>query len=184
VSAISSPGWNVLATAYDHEFREARALLSRFGEVHASDFRNVLVMRVDDVIAFLEAVHRTLAKDASIANAVSRIVPVTHGFRFGSAEEFEDRARGVVSEWVPDLAGKRFHVRMHRRGFKGKLSSQHEEQFLDHFVLERTEIAGMPAIVGFDDPDVIVAVETLGSDAGLSRWTREQLRAYDLLKLD
>jgi tRNA(Ser,Leu) C12 N-acetylase TAN1 len=174
-----------LATAYDHEFREARALLSRFGEVHASDYRNVLVMRVGDVVEFLEAVRGTLAMDSSIANAVSRIVPVTHGFRFQSAEEFEDRARGVVSEWVRDLAGKRFHVRMHRRGFKGKLSSQHEEQFLDHFVLERTQVAGAtPAVVGFDDPDVIIAVETLGHDAGLSRWTREQLRTYELLRLD
>jgi tRNA(Ser,Leu) C12 N-acetylase TAN1 len=174
-----------LATAYDHEFREARALLSRFGEVRASNYRNVLVMKVDDVLAFLEAVRRTLETDASLANAVSRIVPVTHGFRFQSAEEFEDRARAVVSEWLQDLAGKRFHVRIHRRGFKGKLSSQHEEQFLDHFVLERTQsIAGTPAVVGFDDPDVVIAVETLGQDAGLSRWTREQLRTYELLKLD
>jgi tRNA(Ser,Leu) C12 N-acetylase TAN1 len=184
MTAISSPDWNVLATAYDHEFREARKLLSRFGEVRGSAYRNVLVMKVEDVFAFLDAVRGTLETDSSLANAVSRIVPVTHGFRFGSAEEFEDRARGVVSEWVRDLAGKRFHVRMHRRGFKGKLSSQHEEQFLDHFVLERTQTGGMPAIVGFDDPDVIIAVETLGHDAGLSRWTRDQLRTYELLKLD
>ena len=175
----------MLATAYDHEFRQARELLSRFGDVRGSDYRNVLVMNVGDVIAFLEAVHGTLVTDASLANAVSRIVPVTRGFRFQSPEEFEDRARGVVSEWVRDLAGKRFHVRMHRRGFKGKLSSQHEEQFLDHFVLERTQAGGgTPAVVGFDDPDVIIAVETLGHDAGLARWTREQLRSYELLRLD
>jgi hypothetical protein len=35
---------------------------------------------------------------------------------------------------VPELIGKRFHVRMHRRGFNGKLSSQQEAQFLDGFL--------------------------------------------------
>ncbi|HLF13048.1 MAG TPA: hypothetical protein VJA26_17745, partial [Gammaproteobacteria bacterium] len=76
------------------------------------------------------------------------------------------------------------HVRMHRRGFKGKLSSQHEEQFLDHFLLERLNVAGASGAIDFDDPDVIIAMETLGQQAGLSRWTREQLHAYELLKLD
>ncbi|HLF12495.1 MAG TPA: THUMP domain-containing protein [Gammaproteobacteria bacterium] len=159
-------------------------MLSRFGDVRGSTYRNVLVMKVDDVVAFLEALQSTLEKDASLANAVSRIVPITHGFTFSSAEEFESKSRGIVSEWVPELRGKRFHVRMHRRGFKGKLSSQHEEQFLDVFLLERVKVAGTAAAIDFDDPDVIIAVETLGHEAGLSRWTREQLQTYELLRLD
>jgi len=85
---------------------------------------------------------------------------------------------------VPDLRGKRFHVRMHRRGFKGRLSSQHEEQFLDHHLLERLEARGSAGRIDFDDPDAIIAVETLGQVAGLSRWTRDQLRKYEMLTLD
>jgi len=62
-------------------------LLSRFGDVRGSTYRNVLVMKVDDVVAFLEALQSALEKDASLANAVSRIVPITHGFTFSQTYE-------------------------------------------------------------------------------------------------
>jgi len=181
---MSVTAWNVVATTYDREFREAKSRLSRFGEVRPSVYRNVLLMKVADIGGFLEGLERSLDEDASLANVVSRIVPVTHGFNFSTPEEFESKARDVVSEWLPELGGKKFHVRMHRRGFKGKLSSQHEEQFLDHFVLEKLQEARTPAAIDFDDPDVVIVVETLGEEAGISRWTRQQLREHELLKID
>ena len=181
---MSVRAWNVVATTYDREFREAKSRLSRFGEVRPSVYRNVLLMKVADIGGFLEGLERSLDEDASLANVVSRIVPVTHGFNFSTPEEFESKARDVVSEWLPELGGKKFHVRMHRRGFKGKLSSQHEEQFLDHFVLEKLQEAGTPAAIDFDDPDVVIVVETCGEEAGISRWTRQQLREHELLKID
>lgn len=176
--------WNVVATTYDREFREAKVLLSRFGDVRRSAYRNVLLLKVDDIGQFLECLQRTLKADASLANAVSRVVPVTHAFEFATAEEFESKARDAVSQWLPELGGKSFHVRMHRRGSKGKLSSQHEEQVLDRFVLDRLRAAGTPAAIDFDDPDVVISIETLGGEAGLSRWTRQQLRDHELLKID
>jgi tRNA(Ser,Leu) C12 N-acetylase TAN1 len=176
--------WNVVATVYGHEFDEARRLLAPFGDVRRTDYYNVLAMRVGDVIAFLEALEETIRSDASIPNSVARIVPVTHTFRFDSPEEFETEARAVVDQWLPDLQHARFYVRMHRRGFRGRLSSQHEEQFLDHHLVEALQSRGSSARIDFDDPDQIIAVETLGQTAGLSRWSRRQLRTYSLLKLD
>lgn len=181
---MATSDWNVVVTTYDREFRDARSLLSRFGDVRGCAYRNVLAMKVDDIGEFLESLQQILKEDASLANAVARVVPVTHGFKFTTPEEFESKARDVVSEWLPDLGGKKFHVRMHRRGFKGKLSSQHEEQFLDHFLQDRLQAAGTPAAIDFDDPDVVISVETLGDEAGLSRWTRQQLRDCELLKID
>lgn len=67
----------------------------------------------------------------------------------------------TVSEWVPQLEGKGFHVRMHRRGFKGRLSSLEEEKMLDEFLLELTKERGNPGHVTFEGPDVIIAVETV-----------------------
>jgi tRNA(Ser,Leu) C12 N-acetylase TAN1 len=181
---VSTPDWNVIATTYDQEYNEAKRLLAPFGEVRGSAYTNVLVMKVGNVFEFLDALKRQLNSDASLANAVSRIVPVTDGFRFATPEEFERNARDVVSNWESELGNRSFHVRMHRRGFKGRLLSQHEEQFIDHFLLERLEARGTPGRISFDDPDVIIAVETLGNDAGLSRWTRQQLREHELIRLD
>lgn len=86
--------------------------------------------------------------------------------------------------WTSELAGKRFHVRLHRRGFKGRLSSPEEERQLDVALLQALEQAGSPGKVAFDDPDTIVAIETVGNRAGLSLWTREDLRRFPLLGLD
>jgi tRNA(Ser,Leu) C12 N-acetylase TAN1 len=84
---------------------------------------------------------------------------------------------------VERLKGKSFHVRMHRRGFKGKISTVEEERMLNEVILKALEDLGMPGRLNFDDPDAIVAVETLGQHAGFSLWTREDLKQYPFLRL-
>lgn len=181
---MSLPDWNVLVTVYDDEYGEAVKLLAPFGRTERTAYYNVLTMQVDDVHSFLEALRQTLHEDASLGNAVSRIVPVTRTFRFESPEDFERKACEAVTEWMPELTSRTFHVRMHRRGFKGRLSSQHEEQFLDHFVTEQAKLRGATSTVDFENPDFIIAVETLGQEAGLSLWSRQQLADHELLRLD
>jgi hypothetical protein len=87
-------------------------------------------------------------------------------------------------QWVPQLAGKGFHVRMYRRGFKGQLISQDEERFLDRVLLEALEQNGTPGHITFDQPDAIVVVETLGQWCGLSCWSHADLQRYPFLKVD
>ncbi len=176
--------WNVVVTVYDGEFAEAVRLLKQFGRVARTDYWNVLTMTVEDSAGLLRTVQSVVERDASLANAVSRIVPAQRTFRFQSPEEFEELACRVVDERLTELRGKSFHVRMHRRGFKGRLSSQHEEQFLDYHLLQRLQLEGAEGRIDFDDPDVIIAVETVGQSAGLSLWTREELESFELLRLD
>jgi len=90
----------------------------------------------------------------------------------------------TVSEWVPQLEGKGFHVRMHRRGFKGRLSSLEEEKMLDEFLLVLTKDGGSPGHVTFERPDVIIAVETVAHRAGLSLWTHEDLQKYPFVRVE
>lgn len=45
---------------------------------------------------------------------------------------------------------------MHRRGFKGRLSSQNEERFLDEVLLDALEQMGKPGRITFEKPDVII----------------------------
>ncbi|GIX49332.1 MAG: hypothetical protein KatS3mg131_3543 [Candidatus Tectimicrobiota bacterium] len=68
------------------------------------------------------------------------------------------------------MAGKSFHIRVHRRGFKGKLSSKEAEKRLAEALLEALAQAGHASRVRFTDPDVVLVVETVGGRAGLSLW--------------
>ena len=47
---MSDPAWNVVATVYDREYRDAKSRL----DVRRPAYRNVLLMKVADLGGFLE----------------------------------------------------------------------------------------------------------------------------------
>lgn len=173
--------WNVVVTAHREGFADTCRILGAFGAVHRTDYFNVLVMRVDDPTGLLEALRARLEEEPGLLNFVSHVTPVEQAFDFDSPGQFEARAHAVLEQWLDRLAGRCFHVRMHRRGFKGRLSSQEEEQALDHFIRAGLERQGSAAEIDFDDPDVIVDVETVGQRAGLALWQRADLERYHAL---
>jgi tRNA(Ser,Leu) C12 N-acetylase TAN1 len=176
--------WNVVATVESEGYRDARQLLGRYGKVGRTDFYNVLVLRVDDPRAFLAAFADLVAREPGTLNTVSHLTPADRTFSFASADEFEEQARAVVCDWAPRIAGKVFHVRMHRRGFKGSLSSAVEERFLDDALLDAAERVGAPARIGFDDAEVIISIQTVGNRAGVSLWARADLERCPFLDID
>jgi tRNA(Ser,Leu) C12 N-acetylase TAN1 len=163
---------------------EARRLLRRYGEVSATEYFNVLLLTVADVPKLLGDLENDTREDMTLLNVVSRIVPSQHSFEFQSPQEFEDKACRAVDDMIPRLKDRSFHVRMHRRGFKGRLSSHAEEQFLDRHILSRLEEAHSSGQVSFDDPDAIISLETVGQRGGLSCWSREERARYPFLNLD
>ncbi len=176
--------WNVVINLNEQSQRQAYRKLAIFGPIRKTGFFNVLLMRADDLSGMLETMRRWTLEDPQSLSFLSRIIPVTYAFVFQSSGEFETKAKEVVLQWAPALAGKGFHVRMRRRGFKGKLSSLDEEHLLDGILLEATEKSGDPAHITFENSDAIIAVETIGSWAGLSLWSREDLQRYPFIKLD
>jgi tRNA(Ser,Leu) C12 N-acetylase TAN1 len=176
--------WNVVVSVCEGHFPQACKLLEQYGLVEKTDFFNVLVMKVDDLRALLDALRKRMVEDPESLSCVSRLVPVTHTFTFQSPEEFEAKAKETVLTWVPELAGRSFHVRMRRRGFKGRLSSAEEERFLDDILLAALEKAGTIGRVSFEKPDVVIALETVGPKAGLSLWERLDMERYLFLRLD
>lgn len=176
--------WNVAVSIHERKLKRAFDLLEEFGRVNKSEFFNVLVMKVYDIQHMLETLRKRIAEEPEILEVIARLMPVTHTFNFQVPEEFEEKAKEVVSNWIEYLAGKDFYVRIHRRGFKGRLSSTKEEQFLDRYLMESAGKRGNPAHVTFDNPDVIIAIETIGQRAGLSIWNREELGRYPFLRLD
>lgn len=176
--------WNAVITVREGGFRDALTLLAALGAVARTPFYNVLVMRCDAPLELLPAVEAATLAVPALAAALARVVPVEHAFGFQSPASFEAQAREAAGAWLERLGNSRFHVRMHRRGFHGRLSSQAEERLLDHFLLGALEARGTPARIDFADPDAILAVETVGQRAGLSLWSREALARHPLLGLD
>lgn len=176
--------WNVVVTLRGGDFAKTCETLAELGTVQRTDYYNVLAIRVEDVAAFPDAMQALAKLNPALGDIVARAVPSTHVYAFQSPEELEAKAKEVVAQWLPELADRSFHVRMHRRGFKGRISSQHEEQFLDEFILRSLDEHGTPGRITFDDPDIIIDLETIGQRAGLSLWTRAQRLRYPLLKLD
>lgn len=180
-SAGTASDWNVVVTLAEQGFRDAVRLLRRWGTVTRTHYYNVLAMKVSDPDAFLADFAAAVAAEPGIRNFVSHVMPAQDTFDFGSAEEFEARARATALAWAPKLGGKRFHVRLHRRGFKGVLSTPHEERFLDEALLAALGDAGR---IGFDDADAVIQIETIDGRAGLSLWTRDDLRRCPFLGAD
>jgi tRNA(Ser,Leu) C12 N-acetylase TAN1 len=179
------PDWNVVASAAPEGYRDAIRILSDFGEVSKSPYRDVIVMRTAlGARELLEALKALTETDKTLLNAVARLTPVTRRFSFSSADEFRARVAEALLPWAPELEGKTFFVRMHRRGFHEELNSQAEERAIGQLLVDGIGDCRRPARVVFGDPDIVIAVETVGGQGGVSRWTRADLDRYELLRFD
>lgn len=175
--------WNVVATSAEGRFAQAMRFFTQFGPAAKTPFYNVIQLRSDNVPHLLKVLADECEAGGGRLMLLHRVVPVRFTFKFQDHATFQNKAAELVLSWTPQLAGKRFHTRMHRRGFKDTLRSVDEEQILNKTLLEATERAGRPGHVAFDDPDAILAVETIGTDAGLSLWLRDDLKRYPFLGL-
>jgi tRNA(Ser,Leu) C12 N-acetylase TAN1 len=175
------PDWNVTVTLSEPTFRIARNLLGRWGRLRRTEYHNVAVMSVADKSAFLQGFAAAVEKEPGILNAMSHVVPFDHVFAFNDAAEFEAKSREIALSYVPQLAGKSFHVRLRRRGLKGTISTPEEERFLDDLLLGALAAAGNPGRIRFDDPDYVLLIETVGENGGIALWTGEDLKRYPFL---
>jgi tRNA(Ser,Leu) C12 N-acetylase TAN1 len=176
--------WNVVVTVREPGYNQARKLLERFGEVSRTDYFNILLMQVAEPLQLLDLLRAEAERDPASVQPLARVMPVFETFIFQTPAQFEEKARQAVDVWLPSLAGKSFYLRMHRRGFKGKLSGMEEEKFLDTYLLEQLDKAGSKGKISFEDPDAVIVLETVGPRAGLSFWTRDHLKRYPLLHPD
>jgi len=175
--------WNVVVTVRERCYPQAKELLRDFGRTLHTDFHNVILLAVDEPLHLLERIEEYLRDKPQERNWLYRVQPVTSSFHFQNPVEFEHKLEEALQPWLPALAGHSFHVRMHRRGFKGRMSSQQEERALGEFIVAQSKVHGTESTVSFDDPDWVVAVETVGQAAGLSLWSRAQLQQHELLRI-
>ncbi len=137
-------------------------------------------MAVADPDRFLQEFGAAVAETPGILNFIAHVFAAQRTFDFATVEEFEAKARDAALAWAPLLAGKRFHVRLHRRGLKGVLSTPNEERFLDEALLQALSAAGTPGHIGFDEADFVIHIETVDHRAGLSLWSREDMQTISV----
>lgn len=183
-AAIAAVPWNIVATAHAEGWREARAMLGRFGKVVKTPYYNVVVMAVDDPRAVAEALAAQIAAEPGILNFISRLVPLDAAFELGPLEHAADRLFAAFEPMLPRLAGKSFHVRVHKRG-PGKALSGHElERTLNERLLQALAARGTPGRIAFDDVDVILVVEIVDERAGVAAFDRAERARFPFLRLD
>ena len=175
----------MVVTVFDEEgFRLARRLLRQFGTIERTEYFNVLVMEVPEIEAFTQAIAALFEDTPGYLNAISRIVPAHAVFDYHSPEEFLAKGEDVVLGWSDMLTDKSFYIRLHRRGFRGRIVSPEAERSLDDALLRRLEERGRPGHIDFEDPDLVIDIETVDDRAGVSIWTKEQLSRFSFLHID
>lgn len=173
--------WNVVVTIR-RDFDRAVGLLRKLGTIERTGLYNVVVMRVPEVRAALDQIAQ-LPADERFFETISHVIPVTHKLSFTTVEEFERGARDIALAWAPQLAGKSVHVRIRRRGHKGELHGRELERRIGGAVLEELARRGTPGRCALDDPDAVIAIETIRGEAGLALWTRADLAGYPFLRV-
>jgi tRNA(Ser,Leu) C12 N-acetylase TAN1 len=172
----------VVTMASEGRFRQLVSDLEPYGEFHKTEFLGVLLGRVEDPAAFLQRVHSEKEKSVIAFQDLARVIPVERTFTF-HLEEFLDRAQEAIRPYIALLAGRRFYVRLERRGMKGRLVSPEAERALDAFIAEELIRQGQSTQVDFEHPDAVVVLETIGDRCGVGLLSRELMERYDFVRV-
>jgi tRNA(Ser,Leu) C12 N-acetylase TAN1 len=163
--------------------RSLLRLLRAYGEFKGSGFRDVIVGRVEDVDAFLDALECVLKEHPARLRHLSQIVPIEKTFQF-DLSDFKQKLLTVILPYADQMENNcRFYVRVKRRGHKGEISSLEVEQEMAGFILDALEKAGKQAQVKFEDPDKFIIVETIGDRAGVGLITRALRERYPFIRV-
>src|SRR5262249_22098809 len=162
----------MLATSVEGARPVLLAGLRRHGRFRGGGYRNVAIGTVGDVPGFLAALRDDVARDPVLAGAVGRVLPIECTLRLDAGDPLSS-IQAAVEALHPRLGGGSFFVRLERRGLHGSLHSTDVERLLGATLWRAMEAAGHAPRVTFADPDVVVAVETLGDRAGIALVTRD-----------
>ena len=172
----------VVTMASGGRFRRLLDELAPHGDFRRTEFFGVVLGEVPDVELFLEILHRQRAERCIAFQDVGRVIPLRRVFTF-TLETFLQRAREVLRPWLAELAGRRFYVRLERRGLKGRLLSPEAERALDAWIADELAARGESATIDFAAPEAVVVLETVGDRCGVSLLPRALLERYPLVRV-
>jgi len=174
--------WNVVVMVQWGWDRAVFRELRHMGEFRHTPFQGVFTGRVDDTAWFLDQIHQASEAGVRWTQGVARVIPVEHTFEF-TPEGFEERLREAITPCVERMSEGTFYVRLERRGYKGKIISPEVERAMDAHIIVLGERQGKHFRVSFEDPDYIIAVETVTNICGVALFDREIRKRYPLIKI-
>jgi tRNA(Ser,Leu) C12 N-acetylase TAN1 len=172
---LRTPPWNVIVTARTGYRRKLRRGLGPLLRLRRSAYPNVLTGLHEDPQAFLDSLDKLLTEKPYLATPISRFMTVERAFPVdppGFAEQLEVE----IEPFLERLANKTFHVRLERRGHKGRIHSKDCEISLGGHIYERFVSQGLRPSVKFADPDIVVVVEIIDDPAGKRHQKRDDRR--------
>jgi tRNA(Ser,Leu) C12 N-acetylase TAN1 len=175
-------GWNVLATAKDHEQRHLARRLKRFGDFRWSPYLGVLIGRVEDHQAFFDQLRRSEEIEPGFLLPLARVVPLDKTLTIDPASLLPTLEAEVLG-YADQIGSGSFYVRVERRGHKGEIHSQQIEQELDHALIELLTHRGCTPRVDFLNPDVTIAIEIVGNECGIGMITKSLRERYPFVKV-
>lgn len=174
--------WNILATAREREQRHLARLLKRFGDFRWTRFLGVLIGRVEDHEAFFAQLQRHEEDEPGFLRPLAKLVPIEQTFAF-TVETFPVRLKEAVLGYADRIDSGSFYVRVERRGHAGELHGQHLEQEMDRSLMEILTAKGEAPSIDFKNPDLIVAVETIGEECGIGVLPRALRTRYPFVRV-
>ncbi|HSP99140.1 MAG TPA: THUMP domain-containing protein [Candidatus Dormibacteraeota bacterium] len=182
-SSLEPPEWNVLVTTREGEQRAVRRALWRLVRLRPSGYRNVRIGHADDVDGMLAGIADLIERGALRRQQLGRVLPIARTFRVDAAQ-FDAQLRAATDPLLPQLAGRRFHVRIERRGHKGVIHTAESERALGDHLGSELEARGAYAGIDFRDPDIVLAVELIGDRGGVALVTRELRERFPFVHID
>jgi tRNA(Ser,Leu) C12 N-acetylase TAN1 len=153
-------------TSRDSRLGPALAELKPLGKFRTSGYRRVLVGECAPGVGLAELGAGTLA-------TVQRVFVAEQCLAF-ERDDVTETLCVVLEDQISRFVGKSFFVRANLRGMKGRLETPTVERALGAFLIDACVAAGEPGRVTFDDPDVVLAVETIGSTVAWALVNREE----------
>jgi tRNA(Ser,Leu) C12 N-acetylase TAN1 len=176
--------FNVLVTmTHDGRYGHLLEELSNYGEFHKTGFYGVVLGQVPALEEFFETIRHRRGEQCIAFQDLARVVPLERVFTF-ETDDFLAKLCMALRPWIARLAESRFHVRLERRGLKGQIISPDIEQALDAYILDELIELGHSASIDYDDPDAVVAIETIGDRCGAGLITRALKDRYDFVRVD
>ena len=146
--------WNIIVTTPPGRERYLLPALNHFGTFSRSEFKGTLTGRVEDVGRFLEEIRRAGEEGTAWIQDLLRVLPVEQSFLF-SSQTFEEQLKEAVMPFVQRMASGTFHVRLERRGHKGKINSSEVEKDLGRYVVDVATQQDKTLHVSFQDSNYI-----------------------------